>query len=190
MTNSDSRVEPYVNFVRRIASQMIRFPGKLAIEGRIADDTVVVEISGRHEKEDHPKLVGAAGKNILALTRLLAAYGRQARMRTVLELMEPPGIPVKGPLLDEDEQWDRKERNTELVLLLTNVCCEILPFQFSVDAASSNGCTYLRLRTTERMEPEVYNSLCVLFQAIGRSKGRRRVVIDTIPQPNEALTRS
>jgi predicted RNA-binding protein YlqC (UPF0109 family) len=177
------KTTPDVELLKKVVNAFTRHHDALQIE--IERDGVIVLQSCR---DDHPRIVGAAGRNITAIRNIFQFIAARRKEKLTIILNEPTtGQRAALEPYQPDPAW----KPDGVVELMTDILKRIVSSAFTVEAVSAKDTTLLQIRGSkddDRILEILQPSLQTIFHAIGRAQGRALHVVIASNEAIEALS--
>lgn len=168
-----------ISLLREIVNEFTRNHKALHIE--IEKPGIIVMQSCR---DDHPRIVGASGRNIQAIRTIFQFVGARRKEKLNIILNEPDSG-QRQPIVPYEPNPDWKP--DVVIALIDKILKKILASPFEAEAIGAKATTLLKLSVSkedERILEILQPALQTIFHAIGRAQGH---ALHVISDRNEAI---
>jgi predicted RNA-binding protein YlqC (UPF0109 family) len=166
---NQKRAHPVTAYARSLLEALVRHPEDLRVVGEKFGTVLAIVIEAN--PEDNPKLIGAQGKHISALTRLFRAIGQRQGLEVVLDLIvpeRPPSRQIPPPPFVPDRNW-----KPELAMALLARAVSQLSPGCTVSHHKLQNITVFKIAcSSNAISHDTLDALDILFEAVGFRQGR------------------
>lgn len=168
-TTAQKHSEIAIPLLRELVKAYTRHPETLKVDG--ADMTAAVVMTIKGDRDDHPKLVGSAGKHIQAIRTIFAVVGAKMGRKINITLLEPDmGTKGSPTTFTANPNWD----SGPLLELLGKVLDASMPCDYELNPVRISDLTTIEVipaQWCELYEEEFPAALHAIFHAIGKTQG-------------------